>query len=150
VRFPTRDNIIQLNRRHITRSGDDWIGTENLENSGSLEWVLDAIQYPLFGIDLYPTLADKAAILAWTIIDGHVFYDGCKRTGVSALEIFVRLNGYALEATSEELIDVALRIADRSDERPYSIPEFVNWVRTRLNLTTSSGSAPREGNGAAS
>ena len=67
--FPTREDITNLNRYHITNTGGFDDGGANLKNSGSLEWVLDAIQYPLFGVDNYPGIAEKAAILAWIIID---------------------------------------------------------------------------------
>jgi death-on-curing protein len=95
-----------------------------------LEWVLDAIQCPLFGIDPYPTLVEKAALLAWTIIDGHVFHDGNKRTGISALKIFLRVNGYDTKASDDELIEVALRIAVGGEG--YSLRDFTQWIGERL------------------
>jgi len=98
---------------------------------GSLEWVLEAIQYPLFGADRYPTLVEKAAMLAWIIIRDHVFYDGCKRTGMSALESIIEWNGCQLNATIDEVVEVALRIAGGLAE-DYPFEEFVHWVRDRL------------------
>jgi death-on-curing family protein len=132
VIFPTRDNIISLNRRHSQRAGTLYVEPDNLRNAGSLEWVLDAIQYPLFGVDKYPTLAEKAALLAWVIIDGHVFHDGNKRTGMSALDIFIRQNGYQLTATDEEVVELALRIASRKIRADYTFDEFMQWVANRL------------------
>jgi death-on-curing family protein len=132
VIFPTRDNIISLNRRHSQRAGTLYVEPDNLRNAGSLEWVLDAIQYPLFGVDKYPTLAEKAALLAWVIIDGHVFHDGNKRTGMSALDIFIRQNGYQLTATDEEVVEIALRIASRKIRADYTFDEFMQWVANRL------------------
>jgi death-on-curing protein len=131
LRFPTREDIVKLNRNHIDTSGGDWNGPENIINAASLEWVLEAIQYPLFGIDRYPSIEDKAALLAWSIIDGHVFLDGCKRTGISAMEIFIRTNGYRLNATGDEVRDIALKVAKRSEE-PYSIDQLTQWVKERI------------------
>jgi len=130
--FPTRDDIIKLNRRHIETTGGEFFPPDNLLNPGSLQWVLDAIQYPLFGVECYPTLADKAAILAWAIIQGHVFYDGCKRTGMAALDIFLRLNGHRLVATNDEVVTVACRVAGDRAEGRYSYEEFMGWVSNRL------------------
>jgi len=132
--FPTREDIIKLNRRHIEKSRNFYVGLDNLRNSNSLEWVLEAIQYPLFGVDNYPTLAEKAAILAWTIIDGHVFYDGNKRTGMSALDILIRQNGYQLDASNDEFVEIALRIANKNPEQDYTFDEFAEWVRDKLIL----------------
>jgi death-on-curing protein len=133
VIFPTRDSIIRLNRRHSQRAGTLYVEPDNLRNPDSLEWVLEAIQYPLFGVNNYPTLAEKAALLAWIIIDSHVFHDGNKRTGMSALDIFVRQNGYQLNASDEEIVEIALRIAGRNSQTDYTFGEFVQWVRNKLS-----------------
>jgi len=131
--FPTRENIINLNRYHIQHTGGLYQGTENLLNPGSLEWVLEAIQYPLFGVDRYPTLVEKAALLSWTIVAGHVFHDGNKRTGISALKAFLRANGYGIVASDDELIQVALKVACGREE-DYPLGDFIQWIRNRLQL----------------
>jgi len=131
--FPTREDIINLKRYHIQHTGGLHQGTENLLNPGSLEWVLDTIQYPLFGIDRYPTLVEKAALLTWTIVAGHIFHDGNKRTGISTLKTFLRANSYDIEASDDELIQIALRIAGGSEE-DYSLGDFTQWIRSRLLL----------------
>ena len=133
MKFPTRENILLLNRRHLENTGGEFFEPENLLNPNSLEWVLEAIQYPLFGEVLYPTMVEQSAILAWTIIDGHIFYDGNKRTGMSALEIFLKLNGYSLNATNDEMEEVAIRIASAATSN-YSYDEFVQWVREKTQL----------------
>lgn len=130
--FPAREDIIKLNRRHIEKSENFYVAPDNVRNPDSLEWVLEAIQYPLFDVDKYPTIAEKAALLAWIIIDGHVFYDGNKRTGMSILDIFLRQNGYRLIASNDEIVDIALRIAGKNTEKNYTLDEFIQWVKGRL------------------
>lgn len=132
--FPTWEQIVLLNRRHIEETGGEWIGYDNVRNPGSLEWVLDAIQYPLFGVDSYPTLAEKAAMLAWIIINDHVFHDGCKRTGMSALEIFILLNGYQIIASGDEIRDTAIRVAEHVKE-DFTHEEFISWVRSKIRFS---------------
>ena len=131
MKFPTRENVLLLNRRHIENTGGEFFEPENLLNPDSLEWVLEAIQYPLFGELLYPTMVEKSAILAWTIIDGHVFYDGNKRTGMATLEIFLKLNNYSLDVTNDEMERVAICIASSTTSN-YSYDEFVQWVREKI------------------
>jgi death-on-curing protein len=133
LRFPTREDIISLNRRHLEISGEDFYEPDNLLSPGSLEWVLEAIQYPLFGEIHHAGLADKAATLAWTIIAGHIFWDGNKRTGMAALETFLRWNGYQLETTDEEIKQVAIRIADATQSN-YTREEFTEWLRGKVVL----------------
>jgi death-on-curing protein len=131
--FPTRKSIIEINRYHIANTGGTHDGGDNLRSAGSLEWVLDAIKYPLFGVDRYPTIADKAAKLSWVISAGHIFHDGNKRTGTSVLMIFLQTNGYRLETTYEELVDIIVRISS-PDKENYPYESYVRWIRSKIVL----------------
>jgi len=132
LKYPTLEDIVRTNRRHLEAAGQRFVEADNLKERGSLEWVLDAIQHPLFGIDHYPSLAEKAAKLAWTIIAGHVFWDGNKRTGMSALHAFLRLNGCLLSTTNDEIVEISVRVAGANTESGYTYAEFVQWVRDRI------------------
>jgi len=50
------------------------------------------------GVDLYPTLFDKAAAVFEALCNYHVFVDGNKRAAIAVLEYFLRQNGYSLLA----------------------------------------------------
>lgn len=52
--------------------------------------------------ELYPTLAEKAAVLGFSLIQNHPFVAGNKRMGHAAMEIFLILNGFEIEASVEE------------------------------------------------
>jgi prophage maintenance system killer protein len=56
-------------------------------------------------------------------------WDGNKRTGFAAAAFFVRLNGYRLIVTNEEVIKFVLETA-RSE---HSIDEITDWLRTYTN-----------------
>lgn len=130
--FPNLEDIVALNRSHIEAFGGFYAKPDNLKNRNSLEWVLEAIQYPLFEQDRYPSIEQKAAMLGWVIIAEHVFYDGNKRTGISAIKIFLRTNGYSVKASHDEWIDIALKIA-LPEENRMSASDLVNWIRARLS-----------------
>src|SRR5207253_5368200 len=53
----------------------------------------DALPISFGGQDLYPTVAEKASALAFSLIKNHPFIDGNKRVGHAALETFLVLNG---------------------------------------------------------
>ena len=71
-------------------------------------------------------------MLAWVIIRNHVFHDGCKRTGMSALDAFVRLNGFELGASDDEIVEAALQVAGGEADTTIAFEEFVQWVRDKL------------------
>lgn len=133
--FPTLEQIVGLNRAHIDLFGGFYAGVDNFRNRHSLEWVQDAIQYPLFGRDPYPSLEKKAAVLTWVIIAEHVFHDGNKRTGISTLKIAIVVNKYGLRASHEELVDIALRLAS-ADESKLSSQDLADWIHKRIYRVT--------------
>lgn len=129
--FLTVERIVKVNRYHIEKTKGLYIGSDNLHARGSLEWVVDAIRYPLFGVHRYPSIEEKAAQLGWVIIGGHVFHDGNKRTGMSVMIAFLKANGYVLRASDDELIEVALKIANRSNSG-YDVNSLVAWLREQI------------------
>ena len=75
--YPTLEQVIELNRSLIARyGGGDFIGDTNIHNEGPLAYMLDAISGSIFDRELYPSLKEKAAGLAHSVIAEHVFWDG--------------------------------------------------------------------------
>jgi death-on-curing protein len=68
---------------------------------------------------------EKAAALAFALVMGHPFVDGNKRTGHAAMEIFLVLNGYELDAAVDDQERVMLELAAGDLSRD----NFLNWVR---------------------
>ncbi|WP_315856422.1 Fic family protein [Synechococcus sp. J7-Johnson] len=44
------------------------------------------------GVDLYPTLIEKSAVLGFSLIKNHPFVDGNKRVGHAVMEVMLMLN----------------------------------------------------------
>jgi death on curing protein len=80
------------------------------------------------GHDLYPTIVEKAAALGFSLIQNHPFVDGNKRTAHAAMETFLVLNGYQIEATVEEQEDMILKVAAGKSSREV----FTEWLRQHL------------------
>jgi death-on-curing protein len=143
--FPTVEQIVDINRYHITTTGGFHNNLDNLRSRGNLEWVLDAIQYPLFGKELYPTIVEKAAILCWVISADHIFFDGNNRTAGSTLLIFLEVNGYKLEAPYNEFVAIMKQISS-NEEGKFTLNEFTEWIRKRLEIKTDEQSPFKSGN----
>ena len=76
------------------------------------------------GVDLYPTLIDKAAHLTYSLIKNHPFLDGNKRTGITVMIIFLKANGIEITCTNEELAALGWGLADDSITKT----ELVEWI----------------------
>ena len=62
------------------------------------------------------------------IIRNHPFIDGNKRTGHAALETLLVLNGYQINASVEEQVEVILKVASGTLDRS----TFTEWLRTHV------------------
>ena len=78
------------------------------------------------------------AILAWTIIDDHVFFDGNKRTAMYSMITFAKMNGVEVEVTNEEIIEKAVAIA-KQNESKFTFDEFSSWVAGKTNFRYFNG-----------
>jgi death-on-curing protein len=133
----TLSTIVEINRQTILSSGGSFFeADDNLEFPGALEYVLGAIEGPIFGHDLYPTLIEKAAAIGWTIMARHVFRDGNKRTGTLACAIFLELNGYDMYiapdlALDNELIAMTEGVADHQS---IDLVAWTRWIERRTSV----------------
>ncbi len=89
-----------------------------------------AVAQPLMtfgGEDLYPTLLDKASALGFSLIRNHPFVDGNKRIGHAAIETFLFLNGFEIEASVDEQEEAILGVAAGTLDRA----EFLKGLSSR-------------------
>ena len=97
----------------------------------SLEGLESALAQPRMtfgGQELHPTIADKASALGFSLVNNHPFRDGNKRTGHAAVEVFLLLNGYELEAPVDEQEQIVLRLASGKLERD----AFTEWLSSHI------------------
>ncbi|MGB6066653.1 MAG: type II toxin-antitoxin system death-on-curing family toxin [Desulfomonilaceae bacterium] len=124
MRYLKLGEILQLHTRIIEQSG----GADGILDLGLLESALGQSQISFGGKEVYPSLADKAAALCFSIIQNHPFVDGNKRNGHAAMEVFLILNGYELDADADDTERILLSLASREIERD----QFTSWVQTHL------------------
>jgi death-on-curing protein len=124
MRYLTTAEILELHRLALGQSG----GLAGLRNPGALDSAVAQPAMTFGGVVLYPTLADKAAALAFSLIGNHPFVDGNKRIGHAAMETFLVLNGHELSAPVDEQEQVVLGVAAGSVGRA----AFTAWVQAHL------------------
>ncbi|MDD3382868.1 MAG: RhuM family protein [Bacilli bacterium] len=59
---------------------------------GKLKGILEAIYQNVFGVELYPTIEEKAAHLLYFVVKDHPFIDGCKRVAATLFLEFLNKN----------------------------------------------------------
>ena len=69
--------------------------------------------WPVFGLEKYPNLVDKAAVLAWRLVKNHPLPDGNKRTAFLCMVDFLDRNGCEfIDPPIEETVEMLRGIAD--------------------------------------
>lgn len=101
---------------------------EELNLSG-LQSALAAPRQSMFGEELHPTLWDKATVLLLLLIKNHPFYDGNKRIALSAVNEFLRRNGWELTLDLQQATPFTTAIAaGRADA-----PAIVGWLQAHTH-----------------
>ncbi|MFQ6114182.1 MAG: type II toxin-antitoxin system death-on-curing family toxin [bacterium] len=128
MKFLSLFQILELHRQIIAQSG----GSHGVRDMGALESALAQPQMTFAQKELYPTLFEKAAALAYSLAMNHPFVDGNKRVAHAAMEIFLLLNGYEIQASVDEQEDLFLQLASGRISRE----QLAEWVTDRAVIKT--------------
>lgn len=74
-----------------------------------------ALAAPFAGVydrEFYPELAQKAAVLLFTLAKSQACRDGNKRLALILVETFLRLNGYELHESANDPLEEMIRRAE--------------------------------------
>jgi death-on-curing protein len=115
--------IKDLHRLQIRHYG----GAAGLRDSSALEAAAGRPAMTYGGEDLYPDVPAKAAALLHSIVVRHPFVDGNKRTGAHAALVFIKINGWRIQITDEELEGMAMGVASAAMD----IEALTIWFRQR-------------------
>ena len=84
-----------------------------------------------FGVDAYPTLAEKAAALLDSVVGNHSLVDGNKRLGWLATVAFLWINGQLLLAPEDDAYDLVIAVAERRISVSESAGSLAAWIIPR-------------------
>jgi death-on-curing protein len=124
MRYLTLNEVLRLYQDIIQQSG----GTPGIRDLDALESALAQPRQTFAGDDLYPSLVEKAATLGYLLIQNHPFVDGNKRLGHAAMEVFLILNGYEINAPVNEQENITLRVAAGKLSRE----AFAQWLQSHI------------------
>jgi death-on-curing protein len=124
MRYLGLAEVVELHRRLLEATG----GAAGTRDLGALESAIAQPKTTFAGVDLYPTLVEKAAALCFSLVQNHAFGDGNKRVGHAAMETFLVLNAAEVDAPVGDqervMLDLAAGRIDRS--------QLANWLRQHL------------------
>ena len=93
-----------------------------------IESAIAAPQSSFIGLDPYPELSDKAAILAFHLARNHPLPDGNKRLAFLSAYEFCWINGYELEFNIDKAEQIFFGLAAGT----VNIHELTNWIKNAM------------------
>ena len=126
MRSLTISEVLETYQRVMRQSG----GLVGIRDFGALESSIAQPFMTFGGNELYPSLVEKAAVLGFSIIQNHPFADGNKRTGHAVMAAFLILNGFRIEASTDEQFDIILAVASGNLSRE----SFTEWLLSHTTL----------------
>jgi death-on-curing family protein len=104
--------IVRINKIQIElKGGLPFVPPFNYRpDAPTINLILDTISETIYGTELYLSVYNKAAALAWKINQGQAFNDANKRTGTLAGLALLNLNHKPVRASDSELVDIAVEV----------------------------------------
>lgn len=124
MRFLTVAEVLETYQRVMAQSG----GLVGILDFGALESAIAQPYMTFDGNELYPSLAEKAAALGFSLIQNHPFTDGNKRTGHAVMAMFLTMNGYQIKASVDQQVEIILSVASGNLHRE----GFTTWLASHI------------------
>ena len=121
MRYLSLREILELHDKIIEFYG----GARGIRDIGALESAINQPRITFNRTDLYPDILAKAAALCFFLVKNHPFIDGNKRIGHAAMETFLILNGFEIEASVDEQEKIILDLAAGKLNRE----DFTIWLK---------------------
>jgi death-on-curing protein len=124
MRYLSIIEVLEIHDQIISASG----GSRGIRDIKALESAMSQPRVTFNQKDLYPDIVAKASSLCFALVMNHPFVDGNKRVGHAAMETFLILNGYEIDADVDEQERVMLALAGGKLSRE----GFTKWLGKKL------------------
>jgi death-on-curing family protein len=119
------ETIVNIVHNYVVRR---LIALEGIVYSGTISGPLERIFSGSFGRHAYFGVCDRAGAILYSIVHGHSFNDGNKRTGLLTTYLFLMFNGYALHVP-KDTTPFLEKMADASNPSAPTEKDAIEWVK---------------------
>lgn len=117
---PTADDVIFTNNILIQKTG----GKFGIRELNLLESAINSPFQTFSRKELYPTIEEKAARLAFALAMNHSFIDGNKRTASAIFLAFLKQNKIIFTVSNSEIANTFVDLGSKK----ISFDQFLTWV----------------------
>ena len=118
--YITAAEAVEIHRAMIDAHG----GSHGIRDVGALE---SALFRPQSGY--YDDIVAEACALLESLAVNHPFVDGNKRVAFAAMEIFLLINGWRIDATQQQIYRFMMGLFDSGR---FELAELDKWFRRRI------------------
>lgn len=122
MNYISPDEVLAIHQEMINKFG----GSHGLRDIGLLYSAIYRPQASFAGEDLYVSVFAKAAALVHSLLLNHPFVDGNKRIAYVSCARYLYINGYALKASSSEIISFTKNVENKKP----SIETISKWLKS--------------------
>lgn len=90
----------------------DDLGVLQVRDLGLLASAAQRPATSLYGEEVYPGVADKAAVILESVVRNHPLVDGNKRLGWLSTVVFLGLNGVDLDVEDDDAYELVISVAE--------------------------------------
>ena len=120
MRYLGLAEALSLHQQILAKTG----GANGIRDLGALESALSQPKLSAGGLEAYPSLIEKAAALCFSLSKNHAFVDGNKRVAHAAMEVFLLLNGFEIDAPVDDQESMMMKLASSELSRE----ELIEWL----------------------
>jgi death on curing protein len=120
--YVTTADALFFHEQLIERYG----GARGVRDVGALE---SALHRPQTGY--YDTPIHEAAALLESLVQNHPFVDGNKRVAFAVVDVFLRINGFTITASSRAIYK---RMIELLEEHNFDMEHLVPWLQGNVEI----------------
>jgi death-on-curing protein len=129
--IPINEELINIIHYYVVTK---LMAEEGVMYSGTIRGCVDKVFSALYGEKKYTGIEDRAGAILYSIVHGHSFADGNKRTGLLTACLFLYFNGKLLKLPQDSAKFLE-KMADAKDPNAPTEIDAIKWVKMH---TTSS------------
>lgn len=119
------EEIINIIHNYVVRR---LVAIDGIVYSGTISGTVERVFNSSFGAQKYKTVKEKAGALLYSIVHGHSFTDGNKRTGLLTTCLFLMFNGYFLHVP-HDTSKFLEKMADAADPEAPTEIDAIEWIK---------------------
>lgn len=128
ITYLAPDDVVELHDDALAEFG----GTLGLRDPGALASAVAQAAMEAFGVELYPSVLEKAAAYLFFISRTHAFVDGHKRTAYASASVFLHMNGAVLSGEDDDVFALVLDTAQGRLSDPRAVADRLSHLVTQV------------------